>query len=1763
MKVRLPAQRGVATHIVLCLLACLLLFTPATSAAYPPAGAQPPGVNAATPPVDMSTTVAARLQLPRDLTLQAYAAPANHAVSSLAASPAFFIQNVGQFDPAVLFSAMAADQPLTIGAGGLLLVVDKTRVTVGFLDANPHSAPVPFGPRPEQVSYFPNNDPATWHASVPVWDGVRYDDIYPGIDLVLAGSGSTISRRFVLHAGADPASIRLKVDDGRPVVPAGDGRSIALAGNSGVPEPLFEVVSAEAVQTEGEAAPAGNPTAQAQLAPSTALGLAPDASNHLAFATFLAGPVWASVEATAVDDAGAIYFTGQTGENYPVTAGPPAPEDGGAFIAKMTPDGTRLIYATFIGDGAARGNDIVVAPGGDAVVVGEVHRWSNSSIFPTTPGAYQECIKPEDWGVADIFLVRLGAGGNAMEYSTCLGHLNDSEWHDYSVALDPQGRPLVGGDTYGWGVPVTEGGTECDYSASLDGFAMLLSPDASTLVYATCLNGHRPGSARVIDVATDGIGGNYLAGDTSSAQFPVTPGSFDTTFTPNSSSFIMKLDDLHGEVKYATFYKGASVSAIDADGSGYLYVTGGISVAAGESWITMPGAWDTTANGQTEAFLAQLNPTGSTVTWATFLGGRTYDLGISIDYDNGSLLVSGATDSCDLPTTEGAASNRYTPGTCPGPGSCTIKDAFAARFTARPEGGWALSYGSFLGGSATDQGQQVAPLSNGTALLVSGFSNSIDFPTTAGVYDPINTGGESYEQFAARMEVSPGVVVEPLCNDKTVEIRGKVTVPQENLPLIGANVVLTQNGNIIRRTITQAPDGRYSFPGVPEMDNLRVWAFLNYLANGTTMFRVAYEGRVPAEWAGAATTVFSSRGAAGPIEKDVRFADVPQTVAAGTIPKALLPDLGIIYYHSWEAFQLPPKYYVWLDLQLPLDIYAFAPTDRVEWKGPSTLSDPPYPDSLVAIGNASSQSEYWRADRPDNREWHEIGHQMMADVMGNRLLNSPGDENHGGWTYNGHSNPSTSDSWVEGFAEFYSLSVGAQVANRPDPQLYSVHNTVINLETNYASLRDWNNEEWTVAGLLWDLIDPVDADDATIMTDATGREVDYADCVQMDLGTLWDILGKDWTGRVEGPFEARKANFPYIFDVKMLYDAFVDAGLGWQKSRDRGYTDLQELFIAHGFFADVDPMNDAWDAGETIGLTGYNAWRTTTGYDVPRRPDRRASPEIPGSFLAYSAAAEGSGAPVAVQNLLVEVDFAPPFEHYSYSYVVSPDEAGRLYYYGPDRQYAATTRFTPLAAGYRVLQPYAMANSAYWQAMEQAPADHFAQAAFIFEHSSLSTYLPLVVRGGGVAAWQPFAAPHPRVAIDHTPRACVPEPFPSPTPTPTRTPIPLVVDAIVPNAAPAGSEVIVYGLFDPAATAFLNFNALADQAFIGAEPDPPHRLRIRGNVPASLSPGVYDLEVINPDGGTGGLTAGFTVLPAATATPTATWTATPAATATGTATPTETATATETVTATPTPTPTGGPVATVTPTPTLSPTGTATPATTTTPTRTSAPSATATASATSTPTAASPATYTPTPTPVLGWQVLLSDGFEGAFPGPWTQYGNPSWGRTGCREYAGSYAIWPAAAGTGAVAPCVSSYPNNLNSWLIYGPFGLQGATAAEMTFRRWQQVEDGYDRLSWMASVDGENFYGSMNSADTDGWVTEMLNLSDVYMLGDLRGQSQVWVALLFQSDADTGDLGAFVDDLVIRKQTGAASTGIRSETSRNMTLSPVYARRVASHLP
>lgn len=175
------------------------------------------------------------------------------------------------------------------------------------------------------------------------------------------------------------------------------------------------------------------------------------------------------------------------------------------------------------------------------------------------------------------------------------------------------------------------------------------------------------------------------------------------------------------------------------------------------------------------------------------------------------------------------------------------------------------------------------------------------------------------------------------------------------------------------------------------------------------------------------------------------------------------------------------------------------------------------------------------------------------------------------------------------------------------------------------------------------------------------------------------------------------------------------------------------------------------------------------------------------------------------------------------------------------------------------------------------------------------------------------------------------------------------------------------------------------------------------------------------------------------------------------------------------------------------------------------------------------------PEAVDGWVTLLEDGFEGDFPGPWDiadangpAGGEYHWGKRDCRPYDGSYSVWaPGDGEDGEALSCGADYPDDSLSWMVYGPFSLADATAAEMDFWLWVSSEWGYDLLFWGASVDGSEFYGEAFSGESFEWWEVLFDLSDVYVLGNLLGEPEVWVAFVWVSDEDTTyPEGAYVDD-------------------------------------
>jgi serine protease len=184
--------------------------------------------------------------------------------------------------------------------------------------------------------------------------------------------------------------------------------------------------------------------------------------------------------------------------------------------------------------------------------------------------------------------------------------------------------------------------------------------------------------------------------------------------------------------------------------------------------------------------------------------------------------------------------------------------------------------------------------------------------------------------------------------------------------------------------------------------------------------------------------------------------------------------------------------------------------------------------------------------------------------------------------------------------------------------------------------------------------------------------------------------------------------------------------------------------------------------------------------------------------------------------------------------------------------------------------------------------------------------------------------------------------------------------------------------------------------------------------------------------------------------------------------------------------------------------------------------------------------------PLVNWTNILTEDFEGAFPGSsWDLHDNSSgqtgaylWGKRGCLPFQGSFSGWAVGGGTsGPKLTCGSNYPNNIDTWMIYGPFSLQDAKDAELRFKYWLNSGLSNDRLLWLVSLDGTQYSGYASYSDSSKWTDGLLDLKDDDNLNNLMGESQVWIAFVFQSDSSTNyPVGAYLDNITLRKCTSTA---------------------------
>lgn len=364
----------------------------------------------------------------------------------------------------------------------------------------------------------------------------------------------------------------------------------------------------------------------------------------LSYSTYIGGDgnEWAG--RIAIDRGGYAYVAMMTASsNFPTTAGAfDESYNGGTLdgaVVKLSQGAQSVMYSTIIGGSDGEdGLDILVDTNGAACVSG----WTTSRDFPTTSGVLHPGFLG---GTADAFISRIAPDGASLEFSTYLG--GASADHATSIAIDSIGAIYVAGYTESADFPTTPGAIKRTISGQQDAFVSKINPAATVLMFSTYFGGSAHEGNAFIEV--DGIGEAYIAGQTSSSDFPVTQGCFQTSA---ASQYAVRFNSLGTAVQYSTFLGSTSdrVGAAALARGGFLCITGSTSSRAYPT--TADAISRSYLGGSTDAYVTIVRPSGATLAYSTYLGGGAGEQGLGIGLDRrGDLYVSGGTTSTNFPST--------------------------------------------------------------------------------------------------------------------------------------------------------------------------------------------------------------------------------------------------------------------------------------------------------------------------------------------------------------------------------------------------------------------------------------------------------------------------------------------------------------------------------------------------------------------------------------------------------------------------------------------------------------------------------------------------------------------------------------------------------------------------------------------------------------------------------------------------------------------------------------------------------------------------------------------------------------------------------------------------------------------------------------------------------------------------------------------------------------------------------------------------------
>ena len=673
---------------------------------------------------------------------------ANSAVQRVSL-PLQFEPNAGQTDASVDFVARASGGTMFFRPAEVVMSLPvqgaesnaRAAVAMQFVGANAKHVIEGEGALPGKASYLKGNNPARWQKGLPTYAAVEYTGVYDGINLKYEGDQGSLKGTYVVAPGADPSAIRWRYTGAEQIAlqPGGDLKvsiadteaaltekaPVAWQEIGGRRTPVYVAYSVGQDGTAGFAVGAYNDTLPLVIDPT------------ITYSTFLGGDNFDGAAGIAIDAQGYTYVTGHTDSlNFPLINARD-PVYGGisdAFVTKLAPGGQSVVYSTYLGgNDVDYGYDIDVDAAGNAYVTGR----TASDDFPVA-GAYKSITD----GSNEAFLTRLDASGQGIVYSTFFGGTQGEQ--GWGVAVDSAANAYIVGETSSADFP-TRNAYDTTINGGTDGYVARINTAASgdaSLVYSTFIGGSSNDfvGGRVLleighGIAVDDLGHAYLAGQTTSANFP-TRNAYDTTYGANGNrdGWAALIDtELAGDASlvYSTYLGDNGSDAandIDVDAEGYAYVTG----TSGSVNFPQRNHY---ANcfGNAGPFVAKINMFASgdaSLIYSTCFGPSGIGSAAAIAVDAfGQAYITGDTRSNTFPVRFPVQGNLR-----------GFSDSYVLKLS---ENGNLLGYSTYLGGDSTEGGTDIEVDAHGNAYVV-GTTYSANFPSQSAFQPTYGGEGDGY-----------------------------------------------------------------------------------------------------------------------------------------------------------------------------------------------------------------------------------------------------------------------------------------------------------------------------------------------------------------------------------------------------------------------------------------------------------------------------------------------------------------------------------------------------------------------------------------------------------------------------------------------------------------------------------------------------------------------------------------------------------------------------------------------------------------------------------------------------------------------------------------------------------------------------------------------------------------------------------------------------------------------------------------------------------